>query len=63
MARLTTRLTPIKAIRAKCLECCENISIEVKRCESTNCPLFEYRMGKNPNIKRAVKNRQPGGQF
>ena len=49
MARLTTRLTPIKAIRAKCLECCENISIEVKRCESTNCPLFEYRMGKNPN--------------
>ena len=42
-------LTPIKAIRAKCLECSNYQPKEVRECLITDCPLFPYRMGKNPN--------------
>lgn len=40
--------SPLKAIRAKCLDCvCYQIN-EVKLCPSENCPLYLFRMGKNP---------------
>lgn len=42
-------LTPIKAIRAKCLECSGNQPSEVRNCLITECPLYPFRMGKNPN--------------
>jgi len=44
-------LTPLKAVRAKCLECSANQPKEVKLCEISDCPLFFYRFGKNPNRK------------
>lgn len=40
--------TPIKAIRAKCLDCSNGQFIEVKECTVKNCPLYEYRMGRRP---------------
>lgn len=41
-------LTPIKAIRAKCLDCtCDNRD-EVRLCPSEKCPLHPYRMGRRP---------------
>lgn len=40
--------TPIKAIRAKCLDCCCGQPIEVRLCAAENCPLWEYRMGHRP---------------
>lgn len=40
--------TPIKAIRAKCIDCCGGQMYEVSKCEATECPLFEYRMGHRP---------------
>ena len=43
------RLTPIKAIRAKCLDCSGFQPSEVRNCYITECPIFPYRMGKNPN--------------
>lgn len=45
------KLTPIKAIRAKCLDCSNGSSHDVNLCPITNCPLYPYRLGKNPNIK------------
>lgn len=45
------RLTPIKAIRAKCLDCCCGNPYEVKECPLEKCALHPYRMGKNPNIR------------
>ncbi len=45
------KLTPIKAIRAKCLDCCCGQSQEVRLCSSVDCPLYPYRMGKNPTRK------------
>ena len=34
-----------EAIRCKCLECCCWQQTEVRECESTDCPLWRYRMG------------------
>lgn len=41
--------TPIKAIRKKCLECSGNQPSEVRNCLINNCPLYPFRLGKNPN--------------
>lgn len=38
---------PLKAIRAKCLDCVYNAQ-EVKLCVSVNCALHPFRFGKNP---------------
>lgn len=40
--------TPIKAIRAKCIECCNGQRKEVRECKINICPLHEYRMGHRP---------------
>lgn len=45
---MLTILSPMKAIRAKCLECCDGSSIEVNACVVYDCPLFQYRFGRNP---------------
>lgn len=47
---LTTKdLTPIRAIRAKCLECSNFSNNEVKLCQIKDCALYPFRFGKNPN--------------
>lgn len=45
------KLTPLRAIRAKCLDCCCEQANEVRECTAVNCPLHFYRFGKNPNRK------------
>ena len=42
----TKKLTPIKAIREKCLECSAWSYKEVELCPSKNCALYLFRMGK-----------------
>jgi len=42
------RLTPMKAIRAKCLECSNGQVKEVRLCPIKRCALYEYRMGHRP---------------
>lgn len=44
-------MTPIKAIRAKCLDCCCGQVNEVKMCPCSDCSLYPYRFGKNPKLK------------
>lgn len=39
---------PVKAIRAKCLDCCCDSATEVKECQIESCPLHPFRFGKNP---------------
>ena len=41
-------MTPIKSIRAKCVDCCCGSTLEVRLCPSQSCPLWPYRMGKRP---------------
>lgn len=42
------KTTPLRAIRAKCLDCCCWQPKEVRLCTSVECPLWLYRMGKRP---------------
>ena len=42
-------LTPMKSIRAKCLDCSCGSSKEVELCPVTNCPLYPYRFGRRIN--------------
>lgn len=44
------RLTPMKAIKAKCLDCCCGSRLEVKLCPATDCMLWRYRFGRKPNM-------------
>lgn len=40
--------SPVKAIRAYCLECVGNQPSEVRNCEIHRCPLHPFRFGKSP---------------
>ena len=40
--------TPLKAIRAWCIECGGDSPSEARKCPAMRCPLWPYRMGKNP---------------
>lgn len=42
------RITPLKAIRLKCLDCSCGSPKEVKLCTAEACPLYPFRFGKNP---------------
>ncbi len=44
-------LSPLKSIRAKCLDCMCDQPMEVRLCPCNDCPLYPYRMGHNPNRK------------
>ena len=41
-------MTPLKAIRKKCLECCCGQYKEVRLCPSKDCSLYPFRFGNNP---------------
>ena len=48
---MVEHLTPLKAIREKCKNCmCDNVK-EIRECPITDCSLYQYRFGKNPNRK------------
>lgn len=44
-------MTPLKAIRAKCLDCMCDQAQEVRLCPCEDCALYPYRMGHNPSRK------------
>ena len=41
-------MTPMQAIRKKCLDCCCGSFQEVKLCPIRTCPLYPYRFGRRP---------------
>lgn len=45
---MSKHLTPIKAIRAKCLDCCCGQVKEIRECTLCKCTLHPYRMGRRP---------------
>ena len=50
---------PVKAIREYCLECCLNNANEVRECTASGCPLYAFRMGKNPyRTKRELTDEE-----
>ena len=47
-------LTPLSAIRAKCIDCSTGSMKEVRECVMLDCPLYPYRLGKSPNRKPRI---------
>jgi hypothetical protein len=43
---IRTSLTPLKAVRAKCIDCSGSELKEVRNCSLVECPLYHLRMGK-----------------
>lgn len=50
--------SPLKAIRKFCVECMGGNRVEVKACTSPKCPLYAFRMGKNPYNKKVLTEEQ-----
>jgi hypothetical protein len=48
----------ISVIRQKCLDCMGFSEAEVRRCESDDCVLWNFRMGKSNQKKNFAPNRK-----
>ena len=56
--------SPIKAIRAKCLDCSGHNDAEVRKCVAIGCALWPFRMGRSPFYGKgapAAATPQTGG--
>ena len=52
-------VSPLKAIRLFCLDCCGGSSNDVKICSAAKCALYPFRFGKNPfRAKRELSDEQ-----
>lgn len=36
-------MTPLKAIRLKCIDCCGGDSAEARKCTVKTCPLYQFK--------------------
>src|SRR5689334_11994705 len=52
-------MSPMAAIRAKCLDCA-GTSDEVRRCVAMTCPSWPFRTGKNPWREISQARREAG---
>ena len=49
--------TPLKAIKARCIDCCGDD--HPRKCICTNCALYPFRLGKNTLLRpRVMSNKQ-----
>ena len=46
-----TKSSLLKTIRQKCLDCTLDQNREVQLCPAEGCPLWKYRLGKDPEKK------------
>ena len=53
-------VSPLKAIRAKCLDCTCYQSSEVRLCPSKDCPLWYFRFGRNKSRKPSKARVEAG---
>jgi hypothetical protein len=42
------QISPLKALRLKCLDCCCGSANEVRLCTAVDCPSWPFRLGKTP---------------
>lgn len=52
------KMSPLKAIKTKCLECSNNQIGEVRNCTITDCALYPFRKGHNPYIHKNLTEEQ-----
>ena len=62
-------MTPMKAIRLKCVDCCCHQLKEIRLCRIKDCSLWPYRMGHRPiettdaSDAAPKENRMPSKEF
>ena len=56
------RVSPLRALRLKCLDCCNGSSQEVRLCTAVDCPSWPFRMGRNPWSGPASEARREHGR-
>ncbi len=56
------RVSPLRALRLKCLDCCNGSAQEVRLCTAVDCPSWPFRMGKNPWSAPASDARRAHGR-
>ncbi|MDI7865063.1 hypothetical protein MRS76_24405 [Rhizobiaceae bacterium n13] len=49
-------MSPMKAIREKCLDCCVGQHSEIRLCEAVKCSLWPFRSGSHPYTASKTKN-------
>ena len=49
------KITPMRAIRKKCLDCSNHQYKEVRLCPVELCPLWVYRHGRKPKVGGSVQ--------
>lgn len=42
------RISPMKALRLRCRDCCAGSATRVRLCASATCPSWPFRMGRSP---------------
>ena len=52
--RIQPTLSPLKAIRKYCLDCCLGSPLEVRLCTAVDCPLHFRRFGRRPAKKQSL---------
>ncbi|MEI8371856.1 MAG: hypothetical protein WCJ35_03370 [Planctomycetota bacterium] len=60
----TIRKSPLQAVKQYCRECSGDSYTETQQCHITNCPLYQYRLGKTgrtravtPDVAAAAATR------
>lgn len=48
------KITPLRAIRKKCLSCSGDSIKEARLCPIEKCPLFPFRMGHKPKADKYI---------
>lgn len=52
-------MSPIEALRLKCLDCCAGSAHEVRLCVAVACPNWPFRMGHSPfRAKKILSDEQ-----
>lgn len=55
MRELCPHNSVIRALRDKCLDCCNDSPAEVRKCIAADCPIWLFRMGTNPLHGKGIK--------
>jgi hypothetical protein len=55
--------SPIKAIRARCIDCCGGQPSEVRKCAAAKCPSWPFRMGVSPFHRSRLSGKNPVANF
>jgi hypothetical protein len=57
-------MSPLKALRLRCIDCYGGSLKSVRGCTSTDCPSWPFRMGRNPwRAPVSEERRQPGREL